>query len=731
MKYCIVLLLFLSIPQMAYGSEIYEMEPIVVTAQKTKEDIKKVPISLSVIDKETVENTFASQVKDIDALAPGIKIRQQGNFINRLTIRGIGAYSRNIGFDTRAGVYLDGVYLGQSPALNMDLYDLDRIEVLRGPQGTLYGKNTVAGAVNLITTSPHDKFESQVLLSTGNEEYRHAQLMLNTPVVQDKHFARFTINHFDRQGHYKNLVTGDDLENENSTSFRTQFRSFLSDRAEFNFSVDGLFSDKDIILGDPLTDTFAMGPDTQAPDEFDVSFNLESPVDRRMYGASGTLDYEFENNFILTTITAFRHTKIDLKGDLDHSSIDYVGERFIDEYGQFSQEVRINSSRKQQVTYIAGLYYIRQDAETDRNVTFGDAITSLGDPRLIAGNSVPNKGEVITNSYAGFFNGAYAVTKKISLDAGVRYTYEKKEADFLLDGSNSGFFNIAYWDFDDTYSDSALTPSGGLRYFFNKNLTGYAKVSTGFKSGGFNLDWLTENEIAEGVEYKKETVISYETGLKSDLLDHRLTADLSFFYAQFDDYQVHQLMDLGGGVTAISLKNAAEVTSKGMELEIVLKPISDLKIDAGLSLLDATFDEFPGGGIAGADASGNELPYAPGFTCNIGIEYVLPVNMFAAELMIRGDYFHTDDYYTQVSNVKSYPLTAGGSVPFDFVESYDLLSVTVALSSMKKGWETFLWAKNITDESYVTDSMRDFLGTVVAIRGMPRTFGIGFSYRFR
>jgi iron complex outermembrane recepter protein len=718
--------------QVVLGADTYDLKPVLVTAQKVEGDIQQVPMSLSVLDAKDLSRTRTFQVEDLSDQVPNLSLRQQtgSERLQRITIRGVGAYSRNIGFDTRAGIYLDGVYMGQSPALNTALFDMERVEVLRGPQGTLYGQNTDAGAINLVSKKPQTDVEAHLALGAGNLSYKNVQATVNAPIVKGKCYGRLSALYRRRDGFYTNLFNGKALDDVDTKAFRVEVSDFLSDRAKFTLSVDGFFSDRESTLGDPLTDTFAISADSVAPGAFDVSYNRTPWEKRDLFGGSGTLEYRLKDGFSLTSISAFRESRNEFWNDIDYSSKDIATALYQDKFRFISQEVRLNSPRGKPGEMTLGLYSSYQKARTFRSVELGRDITQLGDPRLIPGNTVPNWGDVVSQSYAVFVNGGYHVTKRLSLEAGCRYTFERKDADFHLDGSESGLFNIAVWHFDDSDSDSAVTPSGGLTYRFNDHLTAYGIISTGFKSGGFNLDWLTQQDVAAGVTYGKESVINYEAGLKATLPSFGLRANLSIFYALFHNYQVQEFVDLGAGATAIAIKNAAKVTSKGMELEVKLKPAPRWTLESGVSLLDATFDDFPGGGLAGSDASGNDLPFAPHFTAHIGLGYKVPVQPLPATLTIRGDYFHTDSYYSQVSNVRSQPLRGGGNVPFCYTPGYGLFSGEISLDALDERWSATLWVKNLFDKGYVTDSFRGFVGTIVAVRGLPRTFGVDFTYRF-
>lgn len=285
---------------------------------------------------------------------------------------------------------MDGVYLGQSPALNYHLFDIERVEVLRGPQGPLFGKDTVAGAVHLVSKKPLEKFESKVDLELGDYDYLLTRAILNTPMGKDKCYARLSVSHTERDGFYTNVVNGKKLDGGHTNTFRAQIRNDISDSAEFTASFDGIFSEKDVVLGDALTDTFAMGTNTESPGKYDVSYNIMPDEKNDQYGISGILDVGIGDNATLTGISAYRHTKIQSKIDLDYSSNDFGTAQIDDRYRQYSQEIRLHSELETRLDYILGLYYVRQNARTRRKIIVGKDIFRLGDPRLLPGNDIPN-----------------------------------------------------------------------------------------------------------------------------------------------------------------------------------------------------------------------------------------------------------------------------------------------------------------------------------------------------
>ncbi|MDD5759086.1 MAG: TonB-dependent receptor [Desulfobulbaceae bacterium] len=714
----------------AFSADIYEMEPVTVTAQKVEEDLQQVPIAITVLDAETLGSSKAMQLSDLETMVPSLNITQHIDMNRLITMRGVGAFSRNIGFDARVGVYLDGVYLGTSAGLNLDMLDMERVEVMRGPQGTLWGQNTDAGAINIISKKPGNALAGQVDLGVGRFDRREAKMNMVIPIVDNKVLSSFAFSHSEREGLTSNLITGENLDDQNTDSVRAKTRLLISDRMEFNLNADGTFTRRHPTLGDPLTDTFGIGLDTAAPKEWEVPFNRDSSEDTDIYGLSGTLDYQLPHDFLFTSITALRGNRGQYQEDLDYSPQDLLSVDYIDHYGQFSEELRLASPQDKRLTWNAGLYYSRQDRDTDRAVIFGSQTSLLVSPTLIPGNAISNSGEMITSSYSLYVHGNYALTDRLAAIAGLRYTYEIKDGDYSLDGSQSGIVNIATFHYDDSLSDETLSPTVGLSYLINETVTGYATITTGHKSPGVNLDFLSPNDIAAGITFDKETVVNYETGMKACWLDNRLMANLALFYARYDDYQAYQLMDLGGGASALTIKNAAKVISRGGEIEMEWHPTSQWRFSTAIALLDAYFADFPGGGVAGVDASGNDLPYAPHFSSHVGVGYTVPDEVFGGQVVIMGAYAHTSRQYTTPSNLETQELLGGGTVPFGVLESSDIVSATISYTPQGKRWKMSLWGKNLTDEEYRTDWLRDFFGTVLETRGEPMSFGLDVGWKF-
>tara|TARA_B100001939_G_scaffold348208_1_gene374047 strand:- start:1516 stop:3753 length:2238 start_codon:yes stop_codon:yes gene_type:complete len=713
-------------------------EEIVVTAQKRAQKISEVPIAISAFSQENIEQTGITQLREVADFIPNLQISRGTDFTSSITIRGVGANSRNIGFDTRVGVYLDGVYLGQSPAINQELVDLERMEVLRGPQGTLFGKNTVAGAISLVSRKPTDELEGRFSAALGNLDDREFQGHLNVPLGETV-AAKISLSKQDRDGYIRNLHTGNKLNARDSFAWRAQLRAGLSDSLELNLAMDGLHSDRLSFLGEPSTDTFVVTL-SDTPDPYVTNTGTDTSEDRDIYGGNINLDYQFDNGYSLKSITAYRKTEIFYINDSDYAVADWITIEYDDNYKQFSQEFQLLSPGEGPLNYVLGLYYFYQSGDTRRDARVGEDIFPF-EPGLIAaglgflvpvhGSTIFNQGTVKTNSYAAYLNGGYDITERLQLGFGLRYTYEEKDVDWLLDGRTSGLFRIASTDgtLRDERSDEHLSHTLSLGYEFTENFNSYVKYSTGFKSGGFNLDYVTADTLAEGIDFDKETVDSFELGLKANFLDNRVILNLAAFLSKFDDYQVNQFIELGDG-SSITIKNAAEVETKGVEAELIYRPLDSLEIQASAGYLDATFNDFPDALGRGGNAAGNDLINAPEWNYAVSIQYVDDIPDFDAQLLLRGDLTHSSGYFTTVENIKTITTAMGNSVDFGYIEPITLVNGRIGLASLNETWEIYLWARNLFDKKQPIDNIRDFFNTIVENYSEPRTYGVELIWNF-
>ncbi|MGJ8694037.1 MAG: TonB-dependent receptor [Thalassotalea sp.] len=733
-----------------------QIETIEVVAQKRVENIQTVPIAISAISPADIETIGYKQLNELVEFVPNMRMSVTNDFTSIISLRGVGAASRSIGFDSRVGLYLDGVYLGQSPANNQDIYDLERVEVLRGPQGTLFGKNNVAGAIQLISKKPENEFFAKVGLGVGNYGLSQYNAIINTPLGDD-YAAKFSVNGYQRDGTIENIVTGHWINEQDNQSYRGQLIGNITNKLSFHFSFDNLTSDRLSFDGEAVTDTLGRALNTEVSAKKQVSLTIDPREKRKLSGQILTLDWQLDNGYLFRSISGHRETNIQYQNDFDYSVQEHAVFDYEDDYAQLSQEIQIISPVGK-FQYIAGFYYYQQDAFTNRRTTVqADAIelftgvsraaieygASLGDPsslQLLAGfypGELSTNGTVDTQSYAAFLNTSYHFNNEFSLDLGFRYSEEEKQVDWQISSIEKGTgipiipaLALATGEVKDkdTYHD--FSPLMSLNYQINDNIHSYFKFATGYKSGGFNVDFLTQAQLAAGVAFDKETVKTYELGIKGLALARSLTYRAALFSSKYDDFQVNQLIKLAGGTTALSVRNAAKVDTKGLELELNYQ-YNQFDFFGVLALLDATFDEFKNGGLNGEDLSGGSLPEVSDYSYNVGMKYFYPLPALNSELVFNINYHYRDDYNSDLDGTTEVSLANGNILPVGHVNGYGITNMSLIYLPNSESYKISLWAKNITDQdNLVLSAKKSFFGARRNTYVEPKTYGVMAEYFF-
>lgn len=706
------------------------VEEVVVTAQRREQNLSDVPLSIGVVDTAALQSSGPRELRDIDQLVANLNITKQADTSNAITIRGVGSFGRNIAYDSRVGVYLDGVYVGQSTASNLGFLDVERVEVLRGPQDTLFGKNNIAGAVSIVTRQPTFTTEGSARAGIGNYAQREAEAIVNLPVA-DQAAIRLGAAYEERGGYVDNLFDGSKLGGYESKAAIAKFRAALTDDLEVSLWGDGYLFDRKTFAGEAVSNTFASNVDTTAPARATVNHNDPSENERDIWGVSGRVKYSGWNDALVTSITAYRDSKSNYSNDPDYSPLDILGLDYQERYKQFTQELQLNYSPTPGIYIVGGLYYMDIKATTDRLAEAGVHAPVVGVP---AGSTISQHGRVDTRGGAVFLDASFKPFDRLTASVGMRYSDETKEVDWALDGRHSGVFRIATTRLVDSHSDNFLSASASLRYALADDFNLYARWANGFKSGGFNLDWLTPEQLSAGNEFDKETVQSLEIGGKGWMFDRLLSVSVALFHNRFSDYQVNRALDLGGGRTIFVIRNAAKVETSGGELELVLRPTAALTLTSALGLLDTQFKSFPGGAVGGRDARGNKLPNAADMTLSSAVDYRLPISK-AMDLNMGADVYYSDGYYTTPDNLKSVELRSGSGalnavVPYGYVPGYALLNARLSLIERDDRWRATAWVRNLTDKEYITFSNRDFFGTIVEAPAIGRTYGLSFAAKF-
>ncbi|MBW2368997.1 MAG: TonB-dependent receptor, partial [Deltaproteobacteria bacterium] len=647
----------------------FMLEEVVVTAQKREENLQDVPISITALSERRLEQLIAKDISDVEHFAPNLSFSNTfSNWNPAIRVRGINTSANNVGWESGFGVYIDGVYIGRSAALLQSLADVERIEVLRGPQGTLFGKNTTVGAFNVTTHRPGKEFEGLVRLEVGNYNLIRTRANISGPLVDGKLFGKISFASDNRDGFYETIQPGaHDAVDEDQLSTRGELRYTPTDVLDIALRWDWMDSD-----GYVISYQLAENP------PFVISQD-DIVEERTMKGASLTVDYDFGDGYTVTSISAFRALELSFAGDLDGGPLPtFVMDRS-SEFDQFTQELRIASPAGRKFEYVAGLYYFNQTAKED----LADSVPLLvgaapfwPDLESLTMRKFP---EVDTWSAAVFFDGRYAFTDDLRLLFGARFTHEEKELTMSQKGV-IGFGRPDVAPFTDDRDDQELSPSIGLSYAANDDVTLYTKVSRGFKSGGWNAsDLTTSPPDLSAITFDPEHLTSYELGMKSEFFDHRIRLNAAAFYIDYEDMQIRVYRGIEGDITT----NAGKARSQGFEIEVDAMPTGHLQIFAGVGYSDAEYAEFDPNDTVPGNENGTRMPGSI-WSANLGLTYTYPVSFGDT----FGDIVGGLDFSYKS---KAYPYFNNDTSKFGSIE---VVNARLGLSSLG-AWDIFVWGKNI------------------------------------
>lgn len=691
------------------GQNAAGIEEVTVTARRRAENVQDVPISMSVVSSEQLGQQGVADFRELDGFVPNmVQVGLDSNVSPKIAIRGISSDARNTGFESGISVYVDGVYQGRPSAWMTDLINVERFEVLRGPQGTLFGKNTTAGAVNITTRRPGDKFEGSGEIESGDFNLFRARGTLSGPIVAGK--TAFSLSGFTtkRDGFQTNLADGRTYGNKNQQGGRAQLLFTPSEALEILISGDYL---KERIrpplnqLIAPLGGPFGVPAGSRTRD---VNINEPAQVDREVSGMAADISYTLANGGVITSITADRTNNLKLRTDEDLTAaavFPRLSTRFDDREKQLTQELRYASPSDQPLRFVAGLFYYDQKVVSDRDSLappggLGFNATATVGPRL---NGVINARDI-----AIFGQVNYEVTDRLELTAGGRYTETDKTLDFRLAGiAQFGVVTVPQTRYE--LSDNAFSPMVTALFKATDDVNLYLTASRGFKGGGFNADFVSNPNLAFGAEY----ATTYEAGMKSSLFDGKARVNVAVFRTDYTDLQLSTRSPLGGTI----IVNAGESKIDGGEFELEARPWTGMTIVAGLGYTDATFSDY----APNSAFNGNRLPNAPKMTTSISADQKFELGGMGS-ITLRGEYTDRGNYFLREANAAT-----------DRIEGYGLTNVRITYASPNGRYEVQGWVENASDKLYVVDRGQPIggaFGQRSVVYGNPRTYGVRLLVRF-
>ena len=616
---------------------------IIVTARRRAESIQNVPVSVTAFGARDLESRNARRVSDLIATIPNV------NASNGLQIRGIGYDARNIGIEAGATVYVDGVYTGRPSSFDQDLTDIAAVQVLRGPQGTLYGKNSIAGVIDLSTTEPKFEFAGHGRIDIGNRDRRRGDITVNVPLTETLAFrTSFTKSSID--GWIKNLANDQVFGASDTTSVRAALRWDVTPDFKIILRADHQHIEE-LPRSGGITGETLLGDDPQinpprpiiAPGKYTTVEDSITDDDTTLEGVSMTMEYGASPEFRLTSITAYRRNKARLFEGQDSSPLNRIEIDFFNRQKQFTQELRASGGFGI-VDYVAGLYYFNQDSQQSNKGILGTdfAIPPLGIPGGVRKIIDPNA-QIKTESMAGYVDLTFKLSERLEVLAGGRINYEKKKFAFeITSDAPAIFYNIPFGR--DKFSQSDISPTLGLRYHVTSDLMAYARYAKGYKSGGWNADFVSSAPgqappAIPSLRFEAENAETFELGFKSSWFDRRLTLNGSVFQTNFNNLQVAQFfgINIDSGNPLAVTANAGKARIKGFELEASAVPVDGLTISGGVGFLDATYLDFDNVDGRGASADGRPMQGVPKWTGNASIQYEQPLAS-GGSVSARADY---------------------------------------------------------------------------------------------
>jgi iron complex outermembrane receptor protein len=732
------------VPTLAVAQdESFALEEVIVTARKREESLQDVAVSVTALT-EQLNRSSVQSLQDIQSYVPNVTIELiPGNNGASISIRGISFQETDKSLDPPAGVVLDGVYLGVAAGQLLNNFDLERVEVLRGPQGTLFGKNTIAGAVNVIRTAPTKEWGVKAKVGAGDWDKQEISAIINTPLTE-RGGIKLYANSVEHDGYIENNIIGDDMGSVDYQQVGATVAFDITDNFDLSFTAERIEDDSDVgawanfnttsvlaclstlgIAGIPVADA----PPGSGCMDFDDESGEDNSSQNAANSSSVTNDfYNLTMNWMLgdwqlTSITGYVDRDEEFSLEYDASRVPFLTVLANQQYSQTSQEFRINGNINDNINLTAGLYYWDSDWEQfqesyDMWYFFGIGFGPEGglNPGDVS-QTLTGKGD--NQAYSAFASIDWALSEKWVLNLGGRYTYEEKS----FTGQSGSFIYQPTGDeivpegptvtLDDDWSE--FSPRIALQYDMNEDIMLFGSYSNGFKSGGY---FARTQDIYGLNSYDPEYVDTFELGMKSEWWDNRARFNATAFYSDYSDKQEDVIVPAADGSVGTIVTNASDVEMYGLELEFTALLTQRLSMFMNLGLLNAEYNDFDadisGDGIV-TDNSGLTLRNAPETTFGLGLDWVQP--LAGGELGVHYNYLWRDEFQTIFQND-----------PLGKVESAGFHNASMDFSFMDH-YQISVYGRNLSDERYA----RVILIPPVSNFGQynpPRHYGVELTLNF-
>lgn len=762
---------------LAVAANDFAIEEIVVTAQKREQNLQDVPVAISAFSGEFLNEANITTLNKIVAYTPGLAGQNDGvNSLESFSVRGLSTGDFGLGGDLSVGVYENGIYRPSPGALGF--YDLDRVEILKGPQGLLFGRNATSGAISVATRRPGEELDGNITVGLSERNGSKVSGAINIPLIEDL-YMRIAGQHEEERGYVKNITTGNNLLGSNRDEVRTSFRfegfenttiDLILDYSDIERTGGEVYKRTQNVLGQPFSDAPLVDIAT-TDDVHKTTSNLDGSNEGEYYGAALEISTDLSGTLTLTSLTGFRSSSTNYTEDFDGVTLtaSHANQSSDSEY--FSQEFRINSDGDN-LTWFAGISAYDQNISGDFNVdgnsddlcrslanvncillgaapTGSDAVDGLaaaingfvglgGDRNYTEASSVSGE----SKGWAVFGEATLSLTDTLDLSIGARYTYDEKTFErnvlpgtshpaIALGGFHGGYFTDGKLKNSDDWSD--FSPRIALRYSPTEGINYYASVSKGYKAGGFNSFGFANTSGTPSVlasvgvpgalpvtdknavsSFDPEGIINYEVGMKSRWLDNQLQFNASIYHYNYEDMQLVSLQS-----NAFIVQNIGEASGQGVELDIRYLPSEnwDLFFGAAYSDTETKLSAAEEDALCDGDkCDGNRLPYNPRLT-TISMATFHTVVTDNMELFVTAEHSYETSSYSALENLNEQES-----------DSIELINLRAGLRA--DGWSLTFYVENLEDKAFYRQQESSDSGQFFIAPSVPRTSGVELSMDF-
>ncbi len=738
-------------PAAAEAAEPEATGDIVVTARRTEENVQRVPAAISAFSEKTLDRIQATDTTGLQGAVPNLNVVQGRGSSNaaNIFIRGIGQPDALQTFDPAVGVYVDDVYLSRIRGNQLDLLDVERVEVLRGPQGTLYGKNTIGGAIKFVTRKPGQQFRANGSIAVGSYNQFDLKGAVSGPLT-DTLSAGIAVMRAVRDGYVEDRNDSREYNDRDTVAGRAAIAFTPSSSFRFDIAADYAHDDAKLNTGAPINELVHLFTPTvivpleQDPEDYDFTVEttpgLPNSTKMTHWGLSGTAAIDLSDQLTLKSISAFRklHSKDYI--DIDATAAE-VGDVLVDVHQkQLSQELQLTYT-SDRLTAVAGLYYLKEDVDSHQEA-YADDLVNLAAFRgilsdlLLGPTDFPTflrtiDDDLTTHSYAAYANASYALTDALRLSGGIRWTREEKDYFRTTSTfSNSPLLtSVAPFVFEAKDHWSDVSPMASIDYQFSPSTMAYLRYAKGFKSGGFNG---RANEIGSATAYDPETADSIEAGLKTTIA-RQLRFNVAVFHNNYKDFQA-RVSDLDESTVPptplLSVLNAGKLRIRGAELEAAWTPTPELLIDTQIGYLDAEYKDFDDLRFTnfGGSRAFQEPAFAPKWTMRFGAQYEFDLGG-SGDITIGGQARYRSRHALSVDNTFTNSET---EIEGLFQKGYWLADARIVWEDESNRFSVGLYGNNIFDKLYKTDGQEfSSIGNIRTVYfGAPRTFTLRLTARY-